>query len=770
MKKIVSLYTFLLIFSTFLFAQPDTLTILHVNDSHSTLEAIGPRDTNLKGTLGGISRVATLVGMTKMTEPNVLFLHSGDISIGDVFFNKYFQVPELQLLSALGLDAMTLGNHEFDLGPEVLLGSLQYSFPDPNDAFPLLSANTDFTAISDMQDYVKEFVIKDYGNTKVGIFGLTTPAANLLSNPSPAIISEDIGTIAATMVETLKAAGCDIVILLSHLGVDLDKMIASNVPGINVIVGGHDHYMYTEPILITDPLGGTTWVVQARSNYLYAGKMKLVVDNADVQLLDYQLIPIDENIPQEPNVQGIVDGMIGEIESFYGIPFFTQPFGYANSYFEEEAKDLLTIGVHDTPAGNLVADAFRAYTSTDIALQAGGSMALPLWPGTFTAGDIFRVNGYGFNTENTLGFQLVTFDFTGMDILTGLEFGLSEIEMNDEFMLQVSGLEYAYDGTKPAGERLVNVKINGLPIDPQKVYSVTANEMVIGFLSYVGITPSEQQILIGVTEFQALADYIVAQNNFVVAKTLGRVLNVGDQTSFMGILGSGWMAIQQPENNKKNSADNKLFFELKIVDKGLNYSPKGNLNIRIPSQDINLKSDYCEWLLIENSTATIKGEGKINNKGNYGYLIIAVDGQSNKIGYDQLRVVIWDNNDGDKLLVDNLESGTIQGVIKMSTDQSFAKDMDETTTAVPKVFGLGQNYPNPFNPSTQISYSIPEAGNVDLKVYDILGNEITTLVNETKAPGNYVVVFDASSLASGIYIYVLKSNNFVQTRKMLLLK
>lgn len=771
MKKIVSLFTFLLIFTSYLFAQPDTLTILHINDSHSTLEAIGPRDANLKGTLGGISRVAMLAGITKTTEPNVLFLHAGDISIGDVFFNKFFQVPELQILSALGLDAMTLGNHEFDLGPDVLLGSLQYSFPDPNDAFPLLSANTDFTAIPDLQSYIKEYLIKDYGNAKVGIFGLTTPATNLQSNPSPAIVSEDIGTIAGTMVATLKAAGCNVIILLSHLGVDLDKMIASNVPGINVIVGGHDHYVYDEPILITDPLGGTTWIVQARSNYLYAGKMKLVVDNDDIQLLDYQLIPIDESIPQEPNIQGIVDGMISEIESFYGIPFFTQPYGYANSYIEEEAKDLLNLGAHDTPAGNLVADAFRSYTSTNIALQAGGSMALPLWPGTFTAGDLFRVNGYGFNLENTLGFQLVTFDFTGMDILTGLEFGLSEIEMNDEFMLQVSGMEYAYDGTKPAGERLVDVKINGEPIDPQQVYSVTANEMVLAFMSYIGITPaSVPQILTGITEFEALANYVMAQNNFITAKTLGRVLNVGNQLSFAGVLGSGWMAIQQPENNKKNSADNKLFFEIKIVDKGLNYSPKGNLNIRIPSQDTNLKSDYCEWLLIENSTATIKGEGKINNKGNYGYLIIAIDGQSNKMGYDQLRVVIWDKNEGDKILFDNLVPQTIHGVLKMSTDQSFAKDMDETTNTVPEVFVLGQNYPNPFNPSTQISYSIPEAGNVDLKVYDILGNEITTLVNETKAPGNYVAVFDASSLASGIYIYVLRSNNFIQTRKMLLMK
>jgi 5'-nucleotidase/UDP-sugar diphosphatase len=774
MKKFVSLLSFLLILSTFLFAQPDTLTILHVNDSHSTLEAIGPRDANLKGTFGGISRIATLVGMTKMTELNVLFLHAGDISIGDVFFNKYFQVPELQILSSLGLDAMTLGNHEFDLGPEALLGSLQYVFPDPANAFPLLSANTDFSdpTIIAMQNYMKDYVIKDYGNAKVGIFGLTTPETNLTSNPAPAVISEDLPTIAATGVATLKAQGCNVIIMLSHLGVEVDKQIASNIPGINVIVGGHDHYMFAQPITITDPLGGTTWIVQARSNYMYAGKMKLVVDGSNVQLLNYQLIPINTDIPENPDVQAIVDGMIADIELTYGIPFFTQPVGYASSFFEEEAKDLLAFGAHDTPMGNLVSDAFRSLTSTDIALQAGGSIALPLWEGNFTPGDLFRANGYGFNLTNTLGFQLATFNLTGMDILTGLTFGLSQIELNDEFFIQVSGMEYTYDGTKPAEERLAGVKINGMPIDPETTYSVTANEMVLGILAYIGIVPADVNILTGVTEFQALSEYVMQQNNFIQPKTLGRVLNVGDQKSFAGILGAGWMENTQTVNEKKFSADNKIFFEFHLVDWGLNYAPRGKLNIRIPQLRVNLKSDYCEWLLIENSVATIKGAGKINNKGNFGFMLVAEDNATWKKGNDKLRVVIWDKNAGDKIIFDNIVPQATHGIIKMSANSIFAKEMEENSdlSIVPTELALEQNYPNPFNPSTTINYSIPEDGNVDLKVYDSIGEQVATLVNESKSPGNYYVVFDASSLASGVYIYVLRSNNFIQTRKMILMK
>jgi hypothetical protein len=85
-------------------------------------------------------------------------------------------------------------------------------------------------------------------------------------------------------------------------------------------------------------------------------------------------------------------------------------------------------------------------------------------------------------------------------------------------------------------------------------------------------------------------------------------------------------------------------------------------------------------------------------------------------------------------------------------------------------FSLSQNYPNPFNPNTKIEYSIPKSGHIKLKVYDILGNEVATLVNEVKSPGNYAAEFDASTFASGVYIYTIRADNFVQSKKMILMK
>lgn len=766
MKKILYYLVFILSFTSQFFSQADTITVFHVNDSHSTLEAIGPRDNNLHGTLGGISRIATLVGLTKMTETNVLFLHAGDISIGDIFFNRNFHVPELQLLNSLGLDAMTLGNHEFDLGPEVLLGSLRYAFPNPSDAFPLLSANSDFSdpSVNGLLNYVHPYVTKQFGNTRVGIFGLTTPATNLLSNPSPVIISDDIVTIAFNTVQALRTTElCDVVILLSHLGVAIDQQIAENIPGIDLIVGGHDHYKYEAPITVTNLYGGTTLIVQARSNYMYAGKLKFVNTGSSIQLIDYQLIPVDVNIPQEPNVQTAVDAMITNIETFYGIPFYTQPMGYALSYFEEEATDLLNLGPHDTPAGNLVAEAFKSFTGTDIAIQAGGSIALPLWEGVFTPGDLFRLNGYGFNTVNTLGFQLVTFNMTGAALVAGLEFGLSEVEMSDEFMIQCAGIEYTYDGTKPQGSRVVSVKINNQTLNPNAIYSVTANEMVIGILNYLQIPYSDLNVLSGVTEFLAVTQYVMNQGNILVPKELGRILNVGDRLPKSSILGTGFMNVIIPVLPSLQMQNVKLLFEFHGWDRGLNYNPSGRVNLLIPGLDMLFRSITIDWLLVENNNTYLRGSGKINFQGNYGFMLLANNNP------DKLRVIIWDKSDNDRIVFDNMNLQSVTGMISFGNSLLFAKEeFDENETVTE--FVLKQNFPNPFNPSTKISWQSPVDGWQTLKVYDILGNEVATLTDEYKPAGNYEIEWDAGELPSGVYFYQLLAGGFVQTKKLILTK
>ena len=108
----------------------DTVRIVHLNDTHNNLMSAGPRTTELEGTVGGIARAATAIGMLRMTYPNAIVVHAGDIFIGDLFFQQFYGVAELQMLRALGVQVMTLGNHEFDLTPTGLMGTYSEAFKE----------------------------------------------------------------------------------------------------------------------------------------------------------------------------------------------------------------------------------------------------------------------------------------------------------------------------------------------------------------------------------------------------------------------------------------------------------------------------------------------------------------------------------------------------------------------------------------------------------------------------------------------------------------
>jgi 5'-nucleotidase len=605
-------------------AQVDTVTILHFNDSHSNLATIGPRDASLSGSLGGIARVATLVGMTKMEDPNALVLHAGDVSMGDLVYTKYFSVPEFQLLLNLGFDAVTLGNHEFDLGPGYLAQMLDSSFAPG--ALPVLSANTIMTdpQLQGLKKFVSPYTIKQSGATKVGIFGLTTPSTNLISNPSPVVIDTNFVQTGALMVDTLKAKGCAVVICLSHLGLAYDRLLASYVPGIDLIVGGHDHFRLSSPAPAVNPLGDTTWIVQAESYYLAGGKARLRVSGGKARLLDYAYLPVTSAIPAEPTVSATVDFLVAGVEATYG-PMYTTRAGYVKSFFAETIDSLKSRGPKDTPIGNLVADTWRSVLRTQIGVQACGSTAHPLYPGPITGADVFRVNGYGYNLTNGLGFYLARFTLSGLALEMGLEFGVSDLEGADDFLLQVSGVRYKYDPARKPYDRVYDITVGGLPLQPFGAYTIAANEFTVLFLQSTGIPFSDLHICTGdTTEFQTLMGVVMATDT-LKPYTDGRVM-----------------------------AD-------------------------------------------------------------------------------------------------------------------FAVDV-ETLAEMPDRFELSQNYPNPFNPSTLISYRLPAAASIRLAVYDMLGREVSLLVNEPQSAGAYQVRFDGSGLASGVYLYRIQAGEYTQSRKLMLLR
>ncbi len=627
MKKLLMILTIVIFFAFYfsVYAQIDTLTILHFNDTHSCLAPLAPRTENLDGTRGGIARTATLIGMTKMTDQNVLVLHAGDSFIGDIFFNKYYGAAELQLLNSIGVDAMAVGNHEFDLTPVVLDTALKMAFP--SGGFPLLSANLilEDPSLQSLKNFIKPFIVKQIGNIKVGLFGMITPETNFFSQPSPAVIdTSQSGLIQSAMdaIDSLKANNCSVIICLSHLGSIVDQLLASYVPGINLIVGGHDHYLFSQPIEVTNPEGKTTFIVQAGAFYSNIGKLKLLVNNGVVSKIEYSLIDLYTNIPEEPSVKATVYSLISEIESIYG-QVYTKQIGYATNDFEEVAN-IQSAASYDTPIGNLVTDAFRWKTNTDIAIEVGGSTAQKIFKGPIVAIDVFRMLGYGFNEVNGLGYRIVTFKITGADLWTGLESALSQVLSNDELLPQVSGMSYSLDLTKPTGQKVTAININNSSLDPAKTYSVTANE----------------------------------------------------------------------------------FFVLAIT----------NPPFSIPVSEVYTYNDSTEFQVV---TEFIASKGTIDPK--------------------------------------DFNKGNISEVKQIKNIR-------------PLDFFLEQNFPNPFNPMTNFEFRIVNPGFITLKIYDVLGNEVATIVNANLPAGSHKYQWNAIRFASGVYFYRLHAGDFVTTKKLILLK
>ncbi len=256
----------------FLHCDQKILTILHTNDTHSNLFPLGPNDS-----LGGIARMSTLIKELKAKDQNVLTLNAGDVFVGTFEFNKYLGYPELKIMEGL-YDAMELGNHEFDLGTDVLIGVLSGVIPNkPAITMPVICANIDMTkAPAALASLVKPSIIKMVGGVKVGITGVVTIEEQNYSSEVFAFLTDPF-VAAGTQAGLLKAAGCDVVICVSHLGLMTDELGLSAVPNIDIIISGHSHDALTSPIL-----AGGKIIVQAGEFGKFLGELKVKIDNGGV--------------------------------------------------------------------------------------------------------------------------------------------------------------------------------------------------------------------------------------------------------------------------------------------------------------------------------------------------------------------------------------------------------------------------------------------------------------------------------------------------------
>ncbi|PWC89462.1 5'-nucleotidase [Azospirillum sp. TSH100] len=431
-------------------AQTGTLTFLHVNDVYEI--------TPVKGQ-GGFGPLMTLLKRERAAAPDAITTVGGDFLSPSLLSGTTRGEQMITLFNAIGVDAVTFGNHEFDFGPDLLKQRMAES------KFPWIGTNVRSADGSAFANTVPSWTRTIDGIT-VGFLGLITPDTARLSSAGPSLSFPPVLETAAAAVKELRAKGASVVVALTHLTIEDDRELASKVKGIDLILGGHDH----DPISFYE---GSTLILKAGHDAQYLGVVKLAVETKDAgKGLTTTTVPTEwrfvttAGVPADPEVEMVVEGYTKRLDGDLAAVIGT------TTTELDSRKDV--VRSREASMGNLIADALRETLKADVAITNGGGIradALHPSGSTLTRRDIFA--------ELPFGNVGVLVEMSGQDLISTLEHGVSKVEEKAGRFPQVSGLTMTYDPKAPAGRRVTSILVSGKPVDPQATYRVATNDYML---------------------------------------------------------------------------------------------------------------------------------------------------------------------------------------------------------------------------------------------------------------------------------------------------
>lgn len=557
--------------------ETNVTTILFTHDLHSHFL---PQPTAEGGESGGYARLKTVIDGERAMNPAALLVDGGDFSIGSLIQTLYTtQAAELRTMGAMGYDAVTIGNHEFDhkgtgfaemlnsakaaqqAAVELLLvdarpledmDAYKERFGPVTPVLPtLLEANyapaddnPDRAFIrSAMEDYgVTDCVTLERGGVTYGLFGLMGVDSDECA-PTSGFTRTDAAKAAKRCVETLKGEGAEIIVCLSHSGTgdslasSEDEELAKAVDGIDVIVSGHTHSTLAEPLVVND-----TYIVSSGPYCQNLGSLTFSWDDGgEKRLLDYRLIPIDETVAENPEIAGLVEqwkDMVGETYlARYGLTY----------------DEVLTHSDYDlnTPAsavqennglGTLVSDAFlwadrtlnAAYADSPhtVSVTADGVLRANLPAEDLTAAMAFDVLSMGVGEDGTSGFPLVAVYLTGKELKAAMEVDASVTPIMPAAQLYMSGAKYAFNTKRMFFNRVYDAALTDVTFDESgtgNAYEIDDNALyrvVTGMYSaqMLGTVKSKSMGLLSLEPKQANGTRVTDFANCILYDTNGNEL------------------------------------------------------------------------------------------------------------------------------------------------------------------------------------------------------------------------------------------------------
>ncbi len=492
MSKIKKLLIYLLVFITLFsvtataFAESedsfeDTATILFTHDLHSHFLPVKSEDM---GESGGYARLFTLLEEYRNNSDGpVLTLDAGDFSMGSFFQTIYAtDAAELRILGDLGFDATTFGNHEFDFRMKGITDMLNVAV-DSGDKLPEILCANYWPPVKGEEGYneecdaateayeragVKEYTLIERDGITFAVFGVIGPDSH--SNaPMSGMAYEDYIEASKRVVTEINAnEEYDYLIALSHSGTVEDDIEASEdwalaeaVPDIDLIISGHTHSAYDEPIQC-----GNTFIVSCGEYSSNLGVVELSKDGEDnAKILNYELIEVDETIEENAHISSIVDDYKDIVTEHYLTDYgfeYDEVIAHSSFDFDEVYGEQA-----DKAIGNIISDSYihavkeaegEEYETVDFALNAAGVIRGTFIKGDITTADAFNVLSLGVGADGTPGYPLVSFYLYGSELKNGLEVDASVVPLMPAAQLYITGAHWEYNKARMIFNKITDTK------------------------------------------------------------------------------------------------------------------------------------------------------------------------------------------------------------------------------------------------------------------------------------------------------------------------
>ena len=451
-----------------------TIDIMFVHDTHSHLNSFSTVVDEKQEMIGGFARIKTLIDEQKEKDPDTLVVDGGDFSMGTLVQTVFeTQAAEIRMLGALGCEATTLGNHEFDYRSKGLAKMLETAAESGDTVPELLVCNINWDAMEQqgfsegqqqIRDAFTEYGVKDYvmvqkGDVRVALLGVF---------------------------------GKDALVCLSHSGTSEDEsksedeILAKKVPDLDVIISGHTHTKLEEPIV-----HGDTYIVSAGEYGKYLGALSLE-QKADGRwgMKEYRLIPIETDIAENAATQEEINSFMATVDSDYLAQFgFTREQVLAeNDVAFDSLEDLYNIHTEHN-LGDLIADAY-AYavtnstdyngTPVDVAIAPSGTIRDTYTKGNITVEDVFNSFSLGIGADGVPGYPLIEAYLTGKELKTVAEIDASVSDLMTSARLYMYGLQFTYNPHRMILNRVTDVYLldadgNRRELEDDKLYRVVAD-------------------------------------------------------------------------------------------------------------------------------------------------------------------------------------------------------------------------------------------------------------------------------------------------------